>query len=128
MENCVFCQTDLDGEQEVVFENDTCMFLQKEQRILTGSGLIVPKAHKETVFDLSEDEWADTQSLMLEVKQWMDVTYKPDGYNIGWNSGAAGGQHIFHAHMHIIPRFAEESYAGKGIRHWLKQESNRRIT
>ncbi|MCA0982950.1 HIT domain-containing protein [Halobacillus yeomjeoni] len=128
MENCVFCQTDMDGEQGVVFENDTCMFLQKEQRILTGSGLIVPKAHKETVFDLSEEEWADTQSLMLEVKQWMDVTYNPDGYNIGWNSGAAGGQHIFHAHMHIIPRFAEEPYAGKGIRHWLKQESNRRIT
>ena len=33
---------------------------------------------------------------------------------------------MFHAHLHVIPRFAAEPHAGKGIRYWLKQESNRR--
>ncbi len=36
------------------------------------------------------------------------------------------GQTVFHAHLHVIPRFAAEPHAGKGIRYWLKQESNRR--
>jgi len=29
----------------------------------------------------------------------------PDGFNIGWNHGEAGGQTIDHLHIHIIPRW-----------------------
>jgi hypothetical protein len=29
--------------------------------------------------------------------------------------------------LHVIPRYADEPLAGRGIRHWLKQENNRRI-
>jgi diadenosine tetraphosphate (Ap4A) HIT family hydrolase len=31
-----------------------------------------------------------------------------------------------HVHLHLISRFRDEPLAGKGIRHHLKQESNRR--
>ncbi|MFZ0368566.1 MAG: HIT family protein [Halobacillus sp.] len=127
MKSCIFCYPELDSSQQVIMENKNCLFLQKEQKILKGSGLIVPKNHKETVFDLNQEEWEDTHDLMLEVKNWLDEEFSPDGYNIGYNCLETGGQHIFHAHMHIIPRFQDEPYAGRGIRHWLKQESNRRI-
>lgn len=126
METCILCSPELDEEQEIVFENDSCYFVKKEQRILKGSGLIVPKAHKVTVFDLSEKEWKDTQDLIHQVKSWLEETMAPDGYNIGYNCYETGGQHIFHAHMHIIPRFNDEPHAGKGIRHWLKREENKR--
>jgi len=36
-----------------------------------------------------------------------------------------GGQIAMHAHMHVIPRFRQEPYAGRGIRYWLKQPANR---
>lgn len=52
--------------------------------------------------------------------------YQPDGYNVGWNSGAVAGQEVFHAHLHVIPRFADEPLAGRGIRYALKQPTNRR--
>lgn len=94
--------------------------------MLPGSGLIVPKAHRETVFDLTPEEWRDTNDLLQRVKALLDAEYAPDGYNVGWNAGAAAGQHVFHAHLHVIPRFADEPLAGKGIRHWLKQPENRR--
>jgi diadenosine tetraphosphate (Ap4A) HIT family hydrolase len=29
----------------------------------------------------------------------------PDGFNIGINVGPAAGQTIFHAHLHLIPRY-----------------------
>jgi diadenosine tetraphosphate (Ap4A) HIT family hydrolase len=54
------------------------------------------------------------------------MNYKPQGYNIGWNVGSVGGQEIFHAHLHIIPRYEDEPLAGKGIRYWLKQPQNKR--
>ncbi|KHE67903.1 HIT family protein [Halobacillus sp. BBL2006] len=128
MSDCVFCMPELDMDQRIVFENESCMFLQKDQPVLKGSGLIVPKAHKRTVFDLSSKEWSDTQEMLLRVKHWLDEIWRPEGYNIGYNCGEVGGQHIFHAHLHVIPRFSDEPYAGRGLRHWLKQEANRRNT
>ena len=56
----------------------------------------------------------------------LDSKYSPDGYNLGWNCGDAGGQDVFHAHLHIIPRHADEPYAKRGIRNWIKREENRR--
>jgi len=40
-----------------------------------------------------------------------DANYQPDGYNVGRNGGAAAGQEIRHAHLHVIPRFKDEPYA-----------------
>jgi histidine triad (HIT) family protein len=28
------------------------------------------------------------------------------------------------AHLHVVPRFATEAYAGRGLRWWLKQKEN----
>jgi len=126
MEGCLFCSIENDLSQEVIMSNQYCMFLQKPQEILIGSGVIVPKEHKETVFDLSEDEWNSTFELLQEVKAYLDSKYKPQGYNIGWNVGAVGGQEILHAHLHVIPRYNDEPMSGKGIRYCLKQQQNKR--
>lgn len=128
MNNCPFCNINLVEEQKVIVKNEQCMFLQTPQEVLKGSGVIVPIQHRETVFDLTVEEWNATYSLLQEVKTILDKQYQPDGYNIGWNCYEAGGQHIMHAHLHIIPRFLDEPFAGKGIRHWLKSNENKRLT
>jgi len=88
--------------------------------------MVIPKAHKVTVFDLSPEEWELTRQLLNKTKSYLDMKYSPDGYNIGWNCGSVAGQTVFHAHLHIIPRYADEPYAGRGIRSWIKQEENAR--
>jgi histidine triad (HIT) family protein len=110
----------------VVLENDLCLYLRREEVVLPGSGIIIPKAHRETVFDLTSEEWAATFDLLQQVKSAVDEVYAPQGHSVGWNVGEVGGQEIFHAHLHVIPRFEDEPYAGRGIRYWLKQETNRR--
>ena len=112
---------------EVVLENALCFFLQSAaSEVLPGSGMIIPKAHRPTVFDLTPGEWTATFELLQQVKAYLDEHLHPDGYSVGWNVRPVGGQHIPQAHLHVIPRFADEPYAGRGIRYWLKQESNRR--
>ncbi|MPY89010.1 MAG: HIT domain-containing protein [Luteitalea sp.] len=127
MTDCPFCRWADDPDQRLVCRNHSALFLQNEktQGALAESGVIVPIRHAETVFDLTADEVQATFQLLANVKTWMDETYRPDGYNIGWNCGAVGGQEIMHAHLHVIPRFAQEPFAGRGIRFWLKQEANR---
>jgi len=127
MEDCIFCDIENNPDEIILFANECCVcVLQKHEEVLVGSCVIVPRAHRETVFDLSADEWAATKLLVDAVKTYLDETYRPDGYNVGWNCGAAGGQDVFHAHLHVIPRFADEPRAGNGIRHWIKQKENAR--
>lgn len=125
-ELCPLCNPQMIEDQKIVLSNDHCLFLQMPQNILIGSGLIVPRAHRPTMFDLTQEEWNATFGLLQEVKELLDQEHEPDGYTIGWNTDEAGGQHIFHTHLHIIPRFKDEPYAGKGIRYWLKGRENLR--
>ena len=69
------------------------------------SVLIIPFKHREKVFDLTVEEWNATFSLLKDVKAILDQKYRPDGYNVGWNCDIVGGQHIMHAHHHVIPGF-----------------------
>lgn len=123
--DCPFCPPVLRSAQ-IVLENEYCLFTQQEETILIGSGLIIPKEHRETVFALTLDEWVATFDLLQQVKGLLDAQYQPAGYNIGWNCGRVGGQEIFHAHLHVIPRYADEPLAGKGMRYWIKQQANQR--
>jgi diadenosine tetraphosphate (Ap4A) HIT family hydrolase len=125
--DCPFCHWTDDPQQQLVHQHESMLFLQNphQQGALFGSGVIIPVRHAETVFDLTPDEVSATFQLLADVKQWMDATYRPQGYNVGWNCWPVGGQLVMHAHMHVIPRFEQEPYAGRGIRHWLKQNENR---
>ncbi|TYP74479.1 HIT family protein [Paenibacillus methanolicus] len=124
MKDCPYCDIAGNGDKhEIILRNDRCTYSLLERQEICGAGIIVPNEHRATVFDLTEAEWAATYRLLGEVKAYLDFNYAPDGYNIGWNCGAVGGQHIFHAHMHVIPRYAHEKMAGKGIRYAFKTEN-----
>jgi diadenosine tetraphosphate (Ap4A) HIT family hydrolase len=110
----------------LVEKDEHCMFIDLQHEILAGSGIIVPRVHRETPFELTESEVASTFQLLREVKVRLDSSLAPDGYNVGWNCGSCAGQKVSHAHLHVIPRFSDEPLAGKGIRYWLTQAVNRR--
>jgi len=126
MKECPFCNPFSFENQKIVLENEHCMFLKMPQEILIGSGLIIPRKHRETVFDLTQEEWIATYSLLQRAKDLLDEQYAPNGYNVGWNCYPTGGQSIPHAHLHVVPRYEDEPFAGKGIRHWIKSQNNKR--
>ena len=126
MTNCPFCDWENDTYAKLLFTNKYCVCFELPDQVLAGSSIIIPKAHKVTVFDLDDDEWRATKDLIGKIKQYLDENYKPDGYSVGWNCGETGGQHVFHAHLHVVPRYADEPFAGCGIRYWIKSEENRR--
>jgi len=125
MIDCQFCPYSL-NQNEIILENSLCLFLQNEGAVSAGSGLIIPRTHRETVFDLSPEEWAATLDLLAQVRDYLEAQHHPDGYNLGWNCGSVGGQKVFHAHLHVIARFRDEPFAGRGIRYWFIQDENKR--
>ena len=115
---CVFCFPKVNDL--VVVENATCVGLWDGQR----SPLVVPRAHRRTAFDLTAEEVRDTFELLHQLKVMVEAVDPPDGWNIGWNLEAAGGQVAMHAHCHLLPRYSDEPYAGRGIRWLHKQPEN----
>ncbi|WP_339296261.1 HIT domain-containing protein [Paenibacillus sp. FSL W7-1279] len=87
MEDCIYCNITQEINHEVLLENDLCIYSLMQDQEIQGAGIIVPRSHKETVFDLSQEEWNATYQLLHEVKIYLDDKYKPDGYNVGWNCG-----------------------------------------
>ena len=108
---------------QVRLENELCFYLEHETEI---GGMIIPKALRETVFDLTQAEWNASFALLLQAKALLETELNPDGWNVGWNVLPVGGQHVPIAHLHVIPRFADEPFAGRGIRWWINSKENQR--
>lgn len=131
MNDCPLCNLALISSQNIILENEHCLFLQLEEKHqkgipLEGSDIIIPKIHRETTFDITAEEWQATYELLHEAKLYLDTQFQPQGYNLGWNCGEIAGQHIPHAHFHILPRYKDEQLAGKGIRFMFKDGKNMR--
>jgi diadenosine tetraphosphate (Ap4A) HIT family hydrolase len=123
-EGCPLCVPQ--PQEMVIAATDSCLAVWNEHEPPEGGALIIPMAHRETVFSLTEREWLDTRILLDTVRDRIDERASPDGFNVGWNVGSVGGQSIPHAHLHIVPRWSDEPYAGRGLRWWIKSPENRR--
>ncbi len=126
---CDFCDAAAFHDAELFVENDLCFYastITPGDGLLPGSGLAVPRSHRESPFQLTPGEWVATRSVLLEAKTLIDQRLRPDGYNLLWNVEPDAGQEVAHAGLHLIPRFHDDPYAGKGARWWLKQADNRR--
>ena len=116
---CPFCDLPPD---RIYLENDVALALPDAFPIAQGHTLVVPKRHVASIFDLSQGEQAAVWHLVAQVrtKLWCDLN--PDAFNIGVNDGAAAGQTVMHAHVHIIPRCKGDSPDPRGGVRWIKPE------
>lgn len=121
---CRFCRANGLLTDSALLETQHFYVLGSLDPALQRAGMIVPHRHSENPFDMTPEEWADF-GLALSAAREHFAALGPDGYTLGWNVGAVGGQNVFHTHLHIIPRFADEPLAGKGIRHAFKQQGGK---
>ncbi len=124
MSDCPFCLPQV--EPEIILSDEWCYTIWTvDTGNPVGSAMVLPRAHRETVFALTEQEWASTARLLSEMKELIFGQFQPDGWNVGWNVEPVGGQSVPHAHCHLVPRYAGEPFAGRGIRYWIKDPANR---
>lgn len=100
-EKCPFCS----GKARFFMEEGSAAALYDIFPVNQGHVLVVPKAHRRTIFDCTEEELCDMWRLVRKVKTYLDEKYNPDGYNVGVNVEEVAGQTVFHCHVHVIPRY-----------------------
>lgn len=110
-EHCIFCAK---TGPDIICENDLAKAFYDRYPVNRGYVLIVPKRHVARFFEATTAKIAALNELAFAVKEILDASYRPGGYNIGINDGAAAGQTIFHLHMHIIPRYSGDAPDPRG--------------
>jgi diadenosine tetraphosphate (Ap4A) HIT family hydrolase len=101
-DKCPFCRF---IDSECLLISDLSCVIFDANPVTPGHLLLIPKRHTADFFDLHPREVADIMELLQQAKKHVAKKYKPDGFNIGINAGAAAGQTIAHVHIHLIPRY-----------------------
>ena len=106
MSDCVFCSI-ADGEASAhrLYEDDRTLAFLDGNPANRGHTLVIPKDQWETVLDMRPDLVADVFRTVWRIAGALETAHEPDGISIVQSNGRAAGQAVFHAHVHVVPRY-----------------------
>ena len=110
---CPFCEIVAGSRPTaIVYRDDTVLAFMDNAPRNPGHVLIIPVAHAENFLEVPPDTARQMMTLAQRVARAIRQTdLQAEGLQLQMNTGKAAGQSVFHAHLHIIPRFAAESPA-----------------
>lgn len=108
MSDCLFCKI-INGEipSAKVFENEHVYAFLDISQVTKGHTLIVPKVHKENLFELTPEIARNLFEVVPQIANALKAEYEPVGLNALNNNGELAGQSVFHFHLHLIPRYGK---------------------
>jgi len=78
--------------------------------------LVIPKFHTPNIFEAPDIWAAATVNGIQRLAHAVKETLNPDGINISKANGPGAAQSVFHLHMHLVPRCADDDIkTNKGI-------------
>ena len=87
-----------------IYEDDkTLAFLDIMPRA-PGHVLVLPKAPVRNILDISPDDLAHVIKVAQKIAKVSVEVFGADGVTIQQFNESAGGQVVFHLHVHVIPR------------------------
>jgi len=110
---CIFCKRltkDDDRKNLILFRGKTAFVILNKYPYNSGHLMVVPNRHKRDLEALTIRELTELMQLTQKCVQVLKKTFKPCGFNIGFNLGKAAGAGIDdHLHIHIVPRFTGDT-------------------
>ena len=105
-DDCIFCRI-IAGQIPAarVHETDGALAFLDIMQASRGHTLVVPKVHAASLPELPDQAAAQLFGAVKAVMGKLDRALSPLAFNVGWNQGLAAGQHVFHLHVHVLPRY-----------------------
>jgi histidine triad (HIT) family protein len=111
--DCIFCQI-VQGAAPAsfVFRDDLISAFLDIRPVTPGHLLVIPNEHVTHTHDLPDGtaNAAFTVARRLARLLRSSSAVRADGVNLFAADGETAGQEVFHAHLHVIPRFADDGF------------------
>lgn len=106
---CVFCdlpRENKDDEHFIVYRAQLSYIILNIFPYTSGHLMVVPFEHQPLLAELPDETTDEMMKLAKMAQRALAQEYKPDGFNMGINLGAAAGAGIAqHLHLHAVPRW-----------------------
>lgn len=104
---CTFCEIGAGrAPADVVYEDEGVIAFMEVAPMAPGHVLVVPRAHRADIWELTDDEFTRVASAALRLARMIKRALHPDGVTLTHGSGVAAGQEAYHFHLDVIPRYA----------------------
>ena len=87
-----------------VYEDDRSFAFLDIMPRAAGHTLVIPKAPARNLLDVDPDDLSHLAGIVQNVARAAVKVFGADGVTVHQFSETAGGQVVFHLHLHIIPR------------------------
>jgi histidine triad (HIT) family protein len=88
-----------------VYETDKVLAFMDIMPRADGHVLVIPKAAARNILDIHPDDLADLSRAVQFVAKGVKRAMAADGLTIQQFNESAGGQVVFHIHVHVLPRW-----------------------
>jgi ATP adenylyltransferase len=129
---CAMVRGDKQVETKVLFQDEKNMIVLNRFPYNPGHLMLFPKRHIEKLQDLDDEELLSFFKLVKKATALIEKTYKPQGMNLGINQGHAAGASVTHFHLHIVPRYENETgfmeiFSGSRVIHESLDDTLKRL-
>jgi histidine triad (HIT) family protein len=87
-----------------VYEDDKAWAFLDIMPRAAGHTLVLPKAPARNILDVAPDDLAHVMKVVQKIAKTSVEVFRADGVTIQQFNESAGGQVVFHLHVHVIPR------------------------
>ena len=99
-----------DAEYFVVCRRKTAFLMMNLYPYAPGHLMVVPYRAISRLAELTDGEKIETIDLASYAERLLEEVVKAQGFNVGWNVGAAAGAGVVsHLHLHIVPRWSGDN-------------------
>ncbi|PTM57006.1 HIT family protein [Phreatobacter oligotrophus] len=88
-----------------VYETDKVLAFMDIMPRADGHVLVIPKAAARNILDIHPDDLAELAKAVQFVAKGVKKAMAADGLTIQQFNESAGGQVVFHIHVHVLPRW-----------------------
>ena len=87
-----------------VYQDDHALAFLDIMPRCPGHTLVIPKAPARNILDISAEDFAHVARVAQKIARAAMKAFRADGITIQQFNEPAGGQVVFHLHMHVMPR------------------------
>jgi histidine triad (HIT) family protein len=99
-------------QSDIVYHNDavTAFISSGQWKNNHSNTIIVPNEHFENIYDLPTSYAQDIHRVAKMLALAMKAIYSCDGVSTRQHNEPAGGQDVWHYHLHVTPRYNNDNY------------------